>query len=622
MADSIIVELQLKNGEYIANITKAKNATKKATKDMQDGFMGLVNSVKAFMSLSITQSIISYARSFATFANECINASERLDDLRKQLENMTGSAEGTRQVMSEMRAVISTGVFDNLKVEDATRQLILAGETTDRVGQTLNNLANYAAATGQEIDTVTASYARMSTTGDVTWRTIRAFGVPVLQQLAKDLYGSETATNRVRNALDRGTITFSQFRTALNNLTTANGRFANSLASEARDADAAINRIGIAWGRLKAWMGENIFGPAVVDFDNFLTHIQQSETVFGGYLDSLSEMATRYGAIGEALSRVINLMNWQERAMTEQRRLRSIVMQGPMTAFTALQEGMQNRPPEVETDTTRGGRGGESAEMMRKRILIAKAQADQEEQQRQQDLVTANKNREVEMNNYKLEQAQQTYNALTGMAQNFASMISGIQQQELQNKLQSIDNEYEQRKAYIEANVTDEKERAKQLAALELERNAKVRKEKRKAAKEQKEMSIFQTLMNMLTGAMAAYQAMAAIPIVGPALGGIAAAAVMTFGGIMINKLNKQPLPELYQGGIIKGTPQGTPVIVGEKNQTEVVTSLDNLKSMLGSRIIQVVVDGKVLTEVVDNGRSKKAYGMGARNYSYGGVYK
>jgi hypothetical protein len=115
---------------------------------------------------------------------------------------------------------------------------------------------------------------------------------------------------------------------------------------------------------------------------------------------------------------------------------------------------------------------------------------------------------------------------------------------------------------------------------------------------------------------------MAGIPYVGPILAGIAAAAFAGMGMAIVSKISRQPLPELYEGGIIPGSPGGTHVVAGERGQTEAIMSLDKLDKMMGNRVIQLVVDGKVLTEVVDNHRSRRAYSMNASNYSYAGAYR
>jgi hypothetical protein len=548
--DKAIARVDKEVDPLIAELTKLRN-TLKATSEPAQGFVNsftaMKNSVQTFMGMAITQSIIRYARAFIEFADECINASERVDDLRKQLENMTGSADGTRQVMQQMRDVVSTGVFNNLNVEEATRQLILAGETTNTVGRTLNNLANYAAATGQGIDTVTSSFARMSTTGDVSWRAIRSFGTPVLQQLAKDLYGSETATNRVRTALGNGQITFNQFRTALDNLTNANGRFAESLASEARDADAAINRIGVAWGRLKALLGEKIFAPAVVDFDNFITHVQRSETVLGGYLNSLSDMARRYGVVGNAISRVIQLLNYQERL---QQAAANAAQQNAGQFRTNLPAGLGQQLLTTQTENPQTTTGGGTGLSISEQRAIKEKQALIESQNLQKSNLMALESAERTSSAARLELAKQTWSGILNIAQTAISGIMNLQQMQASAEIQAVENDYTKKKKYITDNVKDEQERDKQLAALEKEKEAKIAKIKVKAARDQKALMLMNAIVSTAAGITNAL-AMSGPPWVGIAM----AALIGSLGAIQVSIIANTEVPTAAFGGDFKVPP-------------------------------------------------------------------
>ena len=55
-----------------------------------------------------------------------------------------------------------------------------------------------------------------------------------------------------------------------------------------------------------------------------------------------------------------------------------------------------------------------------------------------------------------------------------------------------------------------------------------------------KALNIAAAVMNTFSGAIAAYQSLAGIPMVGPVLGAVAAAAIATFGGIQIANIKKQ----------------------------------------------------------------------------------
>lgn len=84
-------------------------------------------------------------------------------------------------------------------------------------------------------------------------------------------------------------------------------------------------------------------------------------------------------------------------------------------------------------------------------------------------------------------------------------------------------------------------------------------------------------------GAIAAYSSLAVIPIVGPALGAVAAAALVAYGAEQIGRVNSAHMAE---GGIVKSTPGGINAVIGEGGRDEAVIPLPDEGGLLGSTII------------------------------------
>ncbi len=95
-----------------------------------------------------------------------------------------------------------------------------------------------------------------------------------------------------------------------------------------------------------------------------------------------------------------------------------------------------------------------------------------------------------------------------------------------------------------------------------------------------------QVAMDSYKAAMSGYSAMAGIPIVGPVLGAIAAAAAIAFGAAQISKIAATPPPKAEFGGIVAGSPAGTQVTVGEKNKAEAIVPLEDSPGIGGNTII------------------------------------
>lgn len=99
-----------------------------------------------------------------------------------------------------------------------------------------------------------------------------------------------------------------------------------------------------------------------------------------------------------------------------------------------------------------------------------------------------------------------------------------------------------------------------------------------------KAAALAQVGIDTAEGAIAAYQAMAHIPFVGPALGIAAAAALTAYGAERAAEISGIKMAE---GGLVKAVTGGVPAVVGEGGSDEAVLPLDNAKAMqrIGSAI-------------------------------------
>ncbi len=182
-------------------------------------------------------------------------------------------------------------------------------------------------------------------------------------------------------------------------------------------------------------------------------------------------------------------------------------------------------------------------------------------------------------------------NQLVGMAaQNRQTEIDN----ETNARLLALQTQFEADKANIEATIVNTDDRNAALEALDQEKaraedainkEASIRKTKaaRKAAKTQKDLSVAETLFKIPQAALSAFSSLAVIPIVGPILGGIAAAAATAFGFAQVALIQQQPLPQFAAGGLATG-----PSIFGEAGN-ELALPLDSDK---GQNAIKSFAEG------------------------------
>jgi hypothetical protein len=93
-----------------------------------------------------------------------------------------------------------------------------------------------------------------------------------------------------------------------------------------------------------------------------------------------------------------------------------------------------------------------------------------------------------------------------------------------------------------------------------------------------KAFAIQQAIVNTHAAAIAGYNAMVGIPIVGPALGAAAAAAAIAFGGAQVARISTADFQGAEEGAVIRGVPgsTGNLIRVGENNKDEAIIPLED----------------------------------------------
>ena len=179
-----------------------------------------------------------------------------------------------------------------------------------------------------------------------------------------------------------------------------------------------------------------------------------------------------------------------------------------------------------------------------------------------------------------VDQFEADLNAVLGPVGQAWSAIEGVWDQALQNEEIALDNEYEKKKANIEASVIDEEEKAAQLAALDEEYDKKKRELQKKSWVLDKASRISQAIMNTAQGVTSA---LAVFP---PWVGIALAATVGALGAVQIGLIAAEPMPAFAMGGVATA---GTSALVGEAgpevvqfNRTARIYSNAESERMLG----------------------------------------
>jgi len=592
MANSIIVELTMQNGEYLAKVQQAERATKRYGDSTKSSLA--VAAIAFNQVLEILSRVGRAIKYFIDASFEQARATARVEQVIRSTGGAAGiTAEQVQELATQMQSV--TAFADEVTMTGQALLLTFTNIGRDVFPQATEAMLNMSTALDQDVSTSAMQL------GKALNDPIR--GITQLRRVGVQFTADQE--RQIRNFVRTNDVAGAQ-RVILRELETEFGGMARAIAST---PEGKFTQLKNDIGEIAEKIGDSIVRDIVEVVDQFKLAVKLVSELGRMIADAATDLNSWLHPL-DTLSRIASGINISGSGVN---------LENPADELLATYTNFQRRRGRGGAQSEEGGGGSRDAS---DRAKMERQRNYQDKIDQENNVLTEIKNRELEASEYRIKTAENTYTALTGLATGYANQIQTLSNIETNTRLTNIDKLYNRQKAWIVANVADENERNRQLEVLETQKEFATKIAKRKGAKTQKDISIFEAITSTLTGAIGAAKAMAGIPYVGPILAGIAAAAFAGMGMAIVSKISRQPLPELYEGGIIPGSPGGTHVVAGERGQTEAIMSLDKLDKMMGNRVIQLVVDGKVLTEVVDNHRSRRAYSMNASNYLYAGAYR
>ena len=183
---------------------------------------------------------------------------------------------------------------------------------------------------------------------------------------------------------------------------------------------------------------------------------------------------------------------------------------------------------------------------------------------------------EKEIKQKRMQDFEDVVNKYIGIINNIGNGIAGIMMQATANKEVALDNQQQAERDAIDNSLMSEKEKRKALSELDKKQDKEQRDLRRKAAKENKAIAIFDSIIGT---AAAITQAL-------PNL--ILAGIVGVIGGIKTALIASQPLP-LARGAMVKGQRGGIMAQIGEGMEDEVVLPLKSGVQAIAENLISLM---------------------------------
>lgn len=269
---------------------------------VEDGSNDIVQSFgnigKAVTGLAVTAMLKSWV-------TDMISVRGEFQQLEIAFSTMLGNGEKAKALMGELVNTAASTPFDLQGIANSAKQLLAYGESADTVNDTLVRLGNIASGLSIPLNDLTMLYGTTMVQGRLFTQDVRQFmgrGIPLVQELAKELGKTETEIN---NMVTAGQIGFPEVQKVIENLTNEGGMFYGLMEEQSKSLTGQLSNLGDAWDMMLNDMGTNMEGilsggisavaTLVENYDTCLKVMGSLIAIYGSYRVAAAAVAIAHG---------------------------------------------------------------------------------------------------------------------------------------------------------------------------------------------------------------------------------------------------------------------------------------------------------------------------------------
>ena len=166
-----------------------------------------------------------------------------LESQTRSLQVLTGSAEKAKQIIQELQQLGAVTPFTSTELIDAAKRLQAFGVEANNVVETTKRLADVSGATGAELQGLVTAYGQVQAKGRLQGEELLQFqerGVALQAELRK-MYG--LSGDEFQKALEKGRISAKAVEVAIQNLTSAGGKYANGAIAQSDTLNGRLSTL-------------------------------------------------------------------------------------------------------------------------------------------------------------------------------------------------------------------------------------------------------------------------------------------------------------------------------------------------------------------------------------------
>lgn len=225
-----------------------------------------------------------------------------LESQTRSLQVLTGSAEKAKQIIQELQQLGAVTPFTSTELIDAAKRLQAFGVEANNVVETTKRLADVSGATGAELQGLVTAYGQVQAKGRLQGEELLQFqerGVALQAELRKmySLSGDE-----FQKALEKGRISAKAVEVAIQNLTSAGGKYANGAIAQSDTLNGKLSTLQDSFQRLAQNIGkffEPVFKFLLDGINAFLERVNSAAALQNqtrAYQEAATRTRNKFGA--------------------------------------------------------------------------------------------------------------------------------------------------------------------------------------------------------------------------------------------------------------------------------------------------------------------------------------
>ena len=283
MRDAMVIA-GVGSGKFSESINAASGDVKDLAKsvtqsgnNMESIFGRLAKAAAGFAGAFSAQAIVS----------SIVRVRGEFQQLEKSFLTMTGSAEETEMIMSQLADTAARTPFGLTELSQAATRLMAYGLETEKVNETLIRLGDIAAGLRIPINDLAYLYGTTMVQGRLYTEDFNQFvgrGIPIIGELAKQFGVAESA---VKGLVEEGKVGFPEIEKAIISLTSAGGRFGGLMESQSQTITGQISNLQDSLDMMFNELG------------------QKSEGLISGAISTVSTLVENYEKVGKAIAELV-----------------------------------------------------------------------------------------------------------------------------------------------------------------------------------------------------------------------------------------------------------------------------------------------------------------------------